>query len=726
MDKNIYSKTETNEENKTWFLSLVDQVVTVDENVNLKQNITLDELQDIINSMDKNKSPGIDGIPVEFYQTHWEVIKHELCEIVNESMSVNLLSESQRKAVIVLIEKGDDPTLLSSWRPISLLCVDTKIIAKIIASRLKAVIDKCISKNQFCSPVRNIIDCNNVMRDTLYYANDNNIQGAIINVDWCKAFDSVDHDLLFGILLKMGFCSTFVDWIRILYNGAVSLCIVNGFMTQSFNIERGVRQGCPLSMLLFVIFQEPLYRAIELSVKVKPIMSPCTPRKLLGYADDTSFIVADETSIIECFLILKKFELASGIKLNKNKTKLYGIGSWKNRQQWPVQGIKVLTGNIKILGIYFNNDYDQAVLNSWTKVIEALKIKINLLLNRKFNIYQKAIIVNCMILSKVWYTCHTYPLSYQHSKTIDRLIFPYIWNSKSDPLKRDVLCNRKEVGGINLLNVHIKATSIFTKSFIRSFMFSGENSTLVKFYCALQLNPLFKIRELPENVSFTSTPFYSSNIDTVRKCYKLNNFPNVTSQHIYESLIKKHKPIVEEKYSLFNWETIWENVSSKFISSDDRSVLFKYMHEILPNKLRLYNIKKNLSPNCETCNIEENNLHMVYFCEDKKVLVQFLRVLLQKCLNITNLSLVKLLFLDTTGLNKKDSNTVTALVTSFICNIWYNRDNNGDKLKIWKRSVIKKQSFQKIVLRNKMPKIFNNQYCKINMKFLDNIFIPND
>ena len=71
------------------------------------------------------------------------------------------------------------------------------------------------------------------------------------------------------------------------------------------------------------------------------------------------------------------------------------------------------------------------------------------------------------------------------------------------------------------------------------------------------------------------------------KKIKLYNFLNVTSQH---------KPILEEKYSLFNWETIWGNVSSKFISSDDRSVLFKYMHEILPNKLRLYNIRKNPSP----------------------------------------------------------------------------------------------------------------------------------
>ena len=85
-----------------------------------------------------------------------------------------------------------------------------------------------------------------------------------------------------------------------------------------------------------------------------------------------------------------------------------------------------------------------------------------------------------------------------------------------------------------------------------------------------------------------------------------------------------------------------------------------------------------------------------------------------------------MLFLDTSGLTKKDSNTVTALVTSYICTIWYNRENHRDKLKIWKKDIITKKSFQKIVLKNRMPKVFNNQYCKIDMIFLDNIFIPDD
>ena len=237
-----------------------------------------------------------------------------------------------------------------------------------------------------------------------------------------------------------------------------------------------------------------------------------------------------------------------------------------------------------------------------------------MLVSRKFDIYQKAIIINCLVLSKVWYVSHIYPLSYDFAKSINSHIFPYIWNSKLNPLKRDILYNKKDAGGINLLNVFYKAKSIYAKSFLRLFCASSENESLVKYYCAIRLNPLFKIRRLPTNVSYLSSPLYTPVIDTIRECSKMKNFPNVPSREIYEYITSRQTPKVEEQYSLFNWKIIWKNVGLKYLCSDDRSVIFKFIHEILPNKLRLYNIKSKPSPNCDTCNMIENNLHMVYYC----------------------------------------------------------------------------------------------------------------
>ena len=111
----------------------------------------------------------------------------------------------QRQALITLIPKDGDLKLLKSWRPISLICSDVKIIAKILAIRLKPLMPKIVSKNQYCVNERTIVDCNCKLRDILYYASTNNTTGALVNLDWEKAFDRVDWGFLMKILKKLGF-----------------------------------------------------------------------------------------------------------------------------------------------------------------------------------------------------------------------------------------------------------------------------------------------------------------------------------------------------------------------------------------------------------------------------------------------------------------------------------------------------------------------------------------
>ena len=85
-----------------------------------------------------------------------------------------------------------------------------------------------------------IVECNNTTRDLLYYCNENHLTGAMINIDLKKAFDSVDHDFLFKIMKKMGFSQSFINWIKILYNGIESTVLINGHLGNYFNVNRGV------------------------------------------------------------------------------------------------------------------------------------------------------------------------------------------------------------------------------------------------------------------------------------------------------------------------------------------------------------------------------------------------------------------------------------------------------------------------------------------------------
>ena len=116
---------------------------------------------------------------------------------------------------------------------------------------------------------------------------------------------------------------------------------------------------------------------------------------------------------------------------------------------------------------------------------------------------------------------------------------------------------------------------------------------------------------------------------------------------------------------------------------------------------------------------------MVYYCKEVEQVVCFLRELIKKLTLKNDLSLIRLLFFDTSMLGEKDSNTVVTLVTNYICTIWYNRGHTGDKLHILKKCILSSQRYQKLILKDKMPKIFNDKYCQIDENFFENISVVN-
>ena len=155
----MYIARPTDEPLQQWFLSFIEATISDEDNDKLTEIITEDELFLILKSFNLNKSPGIDGLPIEFYLKFFNIMKIELCQIFNNSLFYNSLTDSQRKAIIILLYKGGDSQLISSWRPISLICVDSKIIAKVISWRLNSIIHKFISEEQYCCGEKSIIEC---------------------------------------------------------------------------------------------------------------------------------------------------------------------------------------------------------------------------------------------------------------------------------------------------------------------------------------------------------------------------------------------------------------------------------------------------------------------------------------------------------------------------------------------------------------------------------------
>ena len=134
-----------------------------------EKTISLAELTEYMNSLNLNKSPGPDGLPVEFYKCVWDLLGPLLLRVANQCFQSNSLCDSMKGSVTrLLFKKRGDRRDLKNWRPISLLNVDYKIISKVITTRLSCVLDTIVDPDQTCSvPGRAIVSNSVLLRDVL-------------------------------------------------------------------------------------------------------------------------------------------------------------------------------------------------------------------------------------------------------------------------------------------------------------------------------------------------------------------------------------------------------------------------------------------------------------------------------------------------------------------------------------------------------------------------------
>ena len=289
---NLYCAEGCDENEQERFLGDALPQLTDNEREFCEGYITEEELRKAAMSMENDKSPGIDGLTTNFYKHFWPLIANSLTRVYNYAFLVGNLSVSQRRGIISLLFKKGDRTLLKNWRPITLLTTDYKILTKALANRLQKVLPSLVHTDQTASILgRTINDNSRLLHDVIYYANENNILLAVISVDQLKAFDRVAHSFLFKALERFGFGPSFIHWIKVIYNSVSSSVKTNGWLTSFVKLERGLRQGCPLSMPLYVLTAETMAINIRKNPNIHGILSPQSEKevKLSQFADDTHY-----------------------------------------------------------------------------------------------------------------------------------------------------------------------------------------------------------------------------------------------------------------------------------------------------------------------------------------------------------------------------------------------------------------------------------------------------
>lgn len=254
----------------------------------LEENISSYKLFEALCDMKLGKCPGSDGLSAEFYKHFWFELSPYYKASIEHSFAMNELSEEQKRGVITLIPKKDnDRRYLKNWRPISLLNVDYKIITKAMAKRLQQVLSDIIHNDQKAYVKgRNIGDGIRTVDDIINHSSISRIKGAIISLDFQKAFDSLRWEFLNEALEMFGFGEKFRKWIGIFFKNISSTVTNNGFMSEYFSPQRGVRQGCCISPFLFIIALEILAIRIRNNVSIVGYTLGDFSCKLSLFADD--------------------------------------------------------------------------------------------------------------------------------------------------------------------------------------------------------------------------------------------------------------------------------------------------------------------------------------------------------------------------------------------------------------------------------------------------------
>ena len=267
---------------------------------------------------------------------------------------------------------------------------------------------------------------------------------------------------------------------------------------------------------------------------------------------------------------------------------------------------------------------------------------------------QKSVIVNTMLCSKVWYLAHTYPMSGWFYKQFKKIVFEYIWNRGYQPIKQETLCLPKEEGGIGLLDIWRKSQIMLVSSFLKVYLNESVSFIFSYYYMHMCVDPIIPKSKVNCPVSYIGTPYYREIISLLRILVHHKKFPVITNIVMYKELkLKKYVVSAVEKYPCLNWKCIWKNINVKFISPFSRNVIYRFVHDALPSKRKLFQMGITSTDICQICGLEENIIHTVYFCQKNKDIVNWLKRLLRKICAITQVELLKILYFDFPAISNK-------------------------------------------------------------------------
>ncbi|KAA3483070.1 reverse transcriptase [Gossypium australe] len=426
-------------------LSFMDKCITKENNDWLIREYNEAEVKNAIRNMDPRKALSIDGLSGNFFKQHWNIVEDEtirFClDILNGQGNITSLNET----VIILIPKIRDPCDFTNFRPISLCRYIYKIIAKVLANRLKVILSNCISYNQIVFvPGRMIHDNILIAHELLHYHQNtryNSNKGCVIKLDMSKAYDRVEWNFIEEVMRRMWFAHQWIDKIMGCVCSVKYLIKCNNMLSETIYPERGLRQGDPLS---------PGIRASVHGPRINHLF----------FADDALLFVRNKNSELECFMhILKNFFYMSGQEINFKKSMILFSPNTPNDMKCICNNIlnmRIVEKLDKYLGLPL--PIGKRRREAFTDIINRLSCRINSWTKRLLSYGGKEIMIKAVLQSIPTYAMSIFLAPRGVLKEIQKKISRSWWSGKDrgkfwSVLSWKTLCHPKGMGGIGLRNM---------------------------------------------------------------------------------------------------------------------------------------------------------------------------------------------------------------------------------------------------------------------------------
>src|ERR1700733_13050358 len=383
-------------------------------------NILLAEVEWAIEQLKDNKAPGADGIPIELIKAAGDGMVKEITTLCNLIWEKEEWPKDWEKSIFIPIFKKGDPRECENYMRIAIISHTSKILLKIIHKRMESTIERELPMNQAGFRKRrgtrdHIANLRWIMERQREFGQEVHL----CFIDYNKAFDCINHALMWKTLSEMGIPMHLIVLLSNLYGNQVAMIKTEHGETASFQIRKGVRQGCILSPYLFNLYAERIMRKAGLDETGEGVRIAGRTLNNLRYADDTTLLAGKKEGLKDIIRKLKIESEKAGLYFNIKKTKIMTTENWKS---FEVDGevIEVVT-SFSFLGamIVREGGCDGEIRRRITLGRMAMQGMEKIWKDKHVSIMTKTRIVKAMIFPVVLYGCETWTKTKAMEKKID-------------------------------------------------------------------------------------------------------------------------------------------------------------------------------------------------------------------------------------------------------------------------------------------------------------------